>query len=144
MNSREEWNSILSGCAICCWIFAQEMLQFAHSHSGLFWKKKESKSGWISGPGPGPNNIVSALPLHRHCVQAERPTCWAVKDVSFDSSVRHWSGGTPRYADGQLPKPPYRWTMPEYQGAKGWIRIHSFCPVFKGVHGWLTLTACAF
>ena len=36
MNSREEWNSILSGCAICCWIFAQEMLQFAHSHSGLF------------------------------------------------------------------------------------------------------------
>ena len=38
MNSREEWNSILSGCAICCWIFAQEMLQFAHSHSGLFWK----------------------------------------------------------------------------------------------------------
>ena len=38
MNSREEWNSILSGCAICCWIFAQEMLQFAHSHSGLFCK----------------------------------------------------------------------------------------------------------
>ena len=36
MNSREEWNSILSGCAICCWIFAQEMLQFAHSHSGMF------------------------------------------------------------------------------------------------------------
>ena len=35
-DSREEWNSILSGCAICCWIFAQEMLQFAHSHSGLF------------------------------------------------------------------------------------------------------------
>ena len=36
MNSREEWNSILSGCAICCWIFAQEMPQFAHSPGGLF------------------------------------------------------------------------------------------------------------
>ena len=39
MNSREEWNSILSGCAICCWIFAQEMPQFAHSPGGLFCKK---------------------------------------------------------------------------------------------------------
>ena len=36
MKSREEWNSILSGCAICCWIFAQEMPQFAHSPGGLF------------------------------------------------------------------------------------------------------------
>ena len=27
-------------CAICCWIFAQEMLQFAHSPGGLFWKKR--------------------------------------------------------------------------------------------------------
>ena len=38
MNSREEWYSILSGCAICCWIFAQEMPQFAHSPGGLFWR----------------------------------------------------------------------------------------------------------
>ena len=49
MNSREEWNSILSGCAICCWIFAQEMLQFAHSHSGLFCFFLDDTSGtqWV-------------------------------------------------------------------------------------------------
>ena len=46
MNSREEWNSILSGCAICCWIFAQEMPQFAHSPGGLFCRNVGRPKGW--------------------------------------------------------------------------------------------------
>ena len=53
MNSREEWNSILSGCAICCWIFAQEMLQFAHSHSGLFCRFWGSMGSQIFQTNPG-------------------------------------------------------------------------------------------
>ena len=68
MNSREQWNSILSGCAICCWIFAQEMPQFAHSPGGLF-----CFFGWDGDSFPfysGP--MLSYVPKAKGCRQKKR------------------------------------------------------------------------